>query len=136
MSTMWCFRGYLVVLLSFALHSNAQFNMDTYFETLGCEKIELSQEEQTCFINYMKNMMSAYGSLASSASETIDDPNPSPNATASEVASVKAMMEVFGKVCENDVCLNGMKKTFTACKVRDHNHSRIQNCTSLHVYWI
>lgn len=69
----------------------------------------------------MKNMMGTYGSLATSLSESISDPNPSPDTTDSEVASVKAMMEAFGKVCENDVCLNGVKKTFTACKVRDHS---------------
>ena len=61
-----------------------------------------------------------------SVSDSMDDPDPSPDAIASEVASVKAMMEVFGKLCENDACLTGIKKTFTACKVRDHSHSRIQ----------
>ena len=108
---------YLVILLlSLVMHCNAQYDMASYFESLGCNKIELSQKEQACFINFTRNMMSAYGSLVNSVNSSMDGPNPSPNPNDAAV-SIKAIMGVFQKLCENDVCLNGIKKTYAACKV-------------------
>ena len=96
------------------LHCNAQYDMASYLDSLGCDKIELSQKEQACFINFTRNMTSAYSSLMNSVSNSIPNTNPSPNDVA---ISINAIMGVFGVLCENDVCLNGIKKTYAACKV-------------------
>ena len=100
---MW---GLVVVLFSFVLYGNAQ---NDFMERLGCDKIELSQEEQVCFINFMRDMMKSYNSRASSVGNVGGDSN--------ETFSVAAVKGVFENACNNDVCLNGIKKSFAACKV-------------------
>lgn len=88
----------IVLLLSFALYCYAQ---------TACDNVDMSDEEKTCLVNFSSNMMKSYMSLADSIG----------NDTSSEAATVNAMRGAFGEVCSNEVCLNGIKKAFLACKV-------------------
>ena len=103
---MW---GLVVVLFAFVLYGNAQNDLMDNFERLGCDKIELSKEEQVCYMNFMSDMLKSYGALANSLGSLEGDSN--------VTIYVNALKGVFENACNNDVCLNGIKKSFAACKV-------------------
>jgi len=104
---MWGFRGCL--LLSLVLHCAAQ-NITDRLKALGCDEIKLTHEEQICFANFMADMMKKLSSLANSAGNSEGDPDVS-------ATSIIAVKGVFEAVCKNNVCLNGIKKTYAACRV-------------------
>ena len=105
----------VILLLWFGLHScrcNSQYDTASNRQAMNCDNIVLSQEEQACFINFTRSMISSYGSLVDSMDNSMDSSNTNDVAT-----SINAIKGVFGSLCENNVCLKGIIKTYTACKV-------------------
>ena len=93
----------VILLLSFVLRCYAQ---------VACDEVEMSQTEQACLVNFTTSVMKAYMSLADSMGDSEDSSD-----TSNEAATINAMRGAFGELCSNEVCLNGIKKAYTACKV-------------------
>lgn len=103
----------VVLLLSTVLYCDAQINVTGTLKPTVCDDIELSQEEKSCYINFTRDMFKAYGSLATSVGNAVD----SRGADSNVAVYLNAIIGVFGKMCNNDVCLNAVKRVYGACKV-------------------